>query len=153
MILDHIAYRVKNRLAAVAWQKRLGYIEETVFVVPFEDGSEAHCSVLIQGMGPEVFISEGTPGSIVDRWVDARGGVGAVHHLAYQVASVQETMDKMQEEGVEFLSDKPLTCEGLVQVFTKPNPVTGIIYEFIERETKGFCVENVQDLMMSTDDD
>ena len=146
MILDHIAYRVKDRNAAVAWHKRLGYREETVFVVPFEDGSEAHCSVLVQDGGPEVFVSEGTPGSIVERWVGTHGGVGAVHHVAYRVESVQETMDKMRAEGVEFLSEAPLTCPGLVQVFTKPDPTTGIIYEFIERETKGFCEENVKDL-------
>jgi len=28
-----------------------------------------------------------------------------------------------------------------------------VIYEFIERETKGFCEENAKDLMMSIDDD
>ncbi len=100
-----------------------------------------------------MFISEGTPGSIVDRWVDIHGGVGAVHHMAYRVANVQDTMDQMRDDGVEFLSEKPLTCEGLAQVFTKPDPRTGIIYEFIERETQGFCIDNVKDLMESTDDD
>ena len=52
--------------------------------------------------------------------------------------------------GIEFLSDKPLTCPGLVQVFTKPHPVTGMIYELIERTDKGFCKDNVKDLMNST---
>jgi len=151
MILDHIAYRVKDRLAAVERHEQLGYNVETVFVVPFEDGSEAHCSVLVPEEGPEVFISEGTPGSIVDRWVDNHGGVGAVHHIAYRVDSVEEVMNDMLEKGIKFLSDKPLTCPGLVQVFTEPDPVTGIIYEFIERENEGFCVENVKDLMLSTD--
>lgn len=154
MILDHIAYRVKDRLAAVEWHRRLGYREETVFQIDFDDGSHAYCSVMVPvDSGPEVFISEGTPGSIVARWVEARGGVGAVHHTAYRVASVQQTMDEMRAQGVEFLSEEPLTCPGLVQVFTKPHPTTGIIYEFIERETQGFCQENVRDLMMSTDDD
>lgn len=153
MILDHVAYRVRDRLAAVKWHERLGYREGVVFIVPFEDGSEAHCSVLIPDEGPEVFISEGTPGSIVDRWVDKWGGVGAVHHMAYRVASVQDTMDQMRSEGVEFLPERPLICPGLVQVFTKPDPHTGVIYEFIERETKGFCEENVKNLMMSTDEE
>jgi len=153
MILDHVAYRVKDRLVAVQWHERLGYREGIVFIVPFPDGSEAHCSVLIPNEGPEVFISEGTPGSIVDRWVDRCGGVGAVHHMAYRVVSVQDTMDKMLEEGVKFLSEKPLTCEGLTQIFTKPDPRTGVIYEFIEREAQGFCVDNVKDLMESTDEE
>jgi len=154
MRLDHIAYRVKDRPAAVEKHKRLGYREETVFVIEFDDGSLAHCSVMVPLVGPEVFISEGTSGSIVDRWVDAHGGVGAVHHIAYESVNVQELMDELIAEGVEFLSDAPLTCPGLVQVFTKPDPTTGIIYEYIERHgAKGFCEDNVKDLMISTDDE
>lgn len=102
---------------------------------------------------PEIFVSEGTPGSIVDRWVQARGGVGGAHHFAYQVESVEEKMKEWQEKGwAEFASNRPLTCPGLVQVFTKPHPMTGIIYEFIERGEHGFCAENVKDLMISTKD-
>ena len=153
MTLDHIAYRVKDRLAAVEWHVTLGYREETVFVIDFDDGSKATCSVMIPEEGPEVFISQGTPGSIVDRWVDAHGGVGAVHHTAYRVDDVGLTMAQLGMKGVKFLSDKPLTCPGLVQVFTKPDPRTGIIYEFIERESQGFCQENVKDLMISTDEE
>lgn len=154
MSLDHIAYRVKDRLAAVKRHKQLGYREETVFTIDFEDGSQARCSVMIPPVGPEIFISQGSPGSIVDRWVDAHGGVGAVHHMAYQSINVQETMDELGAQGVKFLSDKPLTCPGLVQVFTEPDPVTGVIYEYIERQGKnGFCEENVRDLMESTDED
>lgn len=154
MRLDHIAYRVKDRLAAVKRHKQLGYREVTVFTIDFEDGSQANCSVMKGLSGPEVFISQGTPGSIVDRWVDAHGGIGAVHHIAYGTPNVQRLMDKLITEGVEFLSDAPLTCPGLVQVFTKPDPTTGIIYEYIERHgTKGFCEDNVKDLMISTDDE
>lgn len=153
MKLDHIAYRVKDRLAAVEQHRQLGYKQETVFQIDFDDGSRADCTVLVSDESPEVFISQGTPGSIVDRWVDSHGGVGAIHHLAYRVESVQQTMIDLDAKGIEFLSDKPLTCPGLVQVFTKPDPTTGIIYEYIERHGKeGFCKESVKDLMLSTDD-
>lgn len=102
---------------------------------------------------PEIFVSQGTPGSIVDKWVKARDGIGGIHHLAYQVESVEETMKKWREEGwAEFTTNEPLTCPGIVQVFTKPHPLTGIIYEFIERDEFGFCKENVKDLMESTKD-
>lgn len=104
-------------------------------------------------LAPEIFVSDGTPGSIVDRWVQARGGVGGIHHLAYQVESVEDTMGEWLEKGyAEFTTDKPLTCPGLTQVFTKPSELTGVIYEFIEREGQGFCEENVMDLMTSTAD-
>lgn len=104
-------------------------------------------------MPPEIFVSDGTPDSIVGKWVAARDNVGGIHHIAYQVESVEKTMEEWKSKGyAEFSSTKPLTCPGLTQVFTKPSQLTGVIYEFIEREEYGFCKENVQALMESTKD-
>ena len=71
--------------------------------------------------------------------------------MAYMVDSVAKTMEEWQAKGLaEFTSEQPLTCPGLTQVFTKPSELTGIIYEFIEREEYGFCKDNVRALMEST---
>lgn len=103
-------------------------------------------------VAPEIFVSEGTPESIVGKWVAARNGVGGIHHLAYQVDSVADKMQEWKEKGyAEFTTDSPLTCPGLTQVFTKPSALTGVIYEFIERGQHGFCKDNVKNLMLSTD--
>jgi catechol 2,3-dioxygenase-like lactoylglutathione lyase family enzyme len=102
---------------------------------------------------PEIFVSDGTPDSIVGKWVERRDGIGGVHHMAYQVESVEKTMKEWKEKGyAEFASENPLTCPGLTQVFTKPSQLTGVIYEFIERGEHGFCKDNVRDLMQSTKD-
>ena len=102
---------------------------------------------------PEIFVSDGTSDSIVGNWVAKRDNVGGVHHMAYQVDSVEKTMKEWKDKGyAEFSSDKPLTCPGLTQVFTKPSELTGVIYEFIERGEHGFCKDNVKDLMESTKD-
>lgn len=100
---------------------------------------------------PEIFVSDGSKGSIVGDWVAERGGIGGVHHMAYQVDSVEETMKEWREKGyAEFCSEKPLVCPGLVQVFTKPSELTGVIYELIKRDGNGFCEVNVKELMEST---
>ena len=104
---------------------------------------------------PEIFVSDGTPDSVVGQWVAARGGVGGIHHLAYEVESVKDTMTEWREKGyAEFTTQDPLTCPGLTQCFTKPSELTGVIYEFIERDSssQGFCKDNVKDLMESTKD-
>jgi catechol 2,3-dioxygenase-like lactoylglutathione lyase family enzyme len=102
---------------------------------------------------PEIFVSDGPDDSIVGQWVKARGGIGGIHHLAYQVNSVEKTMQEWREKGyAEFTTESPLTCPGLTQCFTKPSELTGIIYEFIERGEHGFCKENVAALMESTKD-
>ncbi len=100
---------------------------------------------------PEIFVSDGGPDTIVGKWVANRGGIGGIHHLAYQVKSVYDKMKEWREQGyAEFTSEKPFQCPGLTQVFTKPSVLTGVIFEFIEREDYGFCAGNVKDLMLST---
>lgn len=183
MKIDHLAFRVENKeKTANFFIECFGYrIDEDLpegFDITFEDGSMAKCLVLLPpekvskklpfktfmtdidtGIGqeyhlaPEIFISQGSPGSVVDEWVKKRKACGGSfhHHTAYQVDSVEQTMKEWQEKGyAEFTTEKPLTCPGLTQVFTKPSELTGIIYEFIERETNGFCKDNVKDLMNST---
>lgn len=181
MRLDHIAYRVKDRFkTAEFFINCFGYRLEPElpdgFKIDFEDGSSAKCLVLlppermsddapwkhlqmtgssqqVYHLPPELFVSDGSPDSVVGKWVAARDGVGGIHHLAYQVDSVRETMKEWQQKGyAEFTTDDPLTCPGLTQVFTKPSALTGVIYEFIEREAQGFCQDNVKDLMESTKD-
>ncbi|MBY0426154.1 MAG: VOC family protein [Cytophagales bacterium] len=181
MRLDHIAYRVADRhKAAKFFMECFGYrIPSDLpdgFDITFEDGTKALCYVLVPPekivdqvpwsqflvteeskrpfeyhLAPEIFISDGTEGSIVKEWVKARGGIGGIHHLAYQVESVEDKMEEWKRKGfAEFTTTDPLRCEGLTQVFTKPSALTGIIYEFIEREKHGFCRDNVRDLMKST---
>lgn len=102
-------------------------------------------------MPPEIFVSDGPPGSIVGDWVAARNGIGGIHHIAYQVGSVKEKMEEWKSKGyAEFSSDEPMKCPGLTQVFTKPSILTGVIYEFIERGEHGFCADNVKNLMLAT---
>jgi catechol 2,3-dioxygenase-like lactoylglutathione lyase family enzyme len=100
---------------------------------------------------PEIFVSDGPEGSIVGDWVKERNGIGGIHHIAYQVLDVAATMHSWKQLGyAEFLSNEPLECPGLRQVFTKPSELTGIIYELISRTGEGFCKDNVKSLMEST---
>lgn len=174
MRLDHVAYRVKDRFSTANFFIRaFGYrIAEDLpegFDIQFEDNTWAKCLVMLPPekmiadmpffvgdyhMAPEIFISDGSQGSIVKEWVDKRDGVGGIHHLAYQVDSVEKKMEQMKAEGFsEFTTENPMSCEGLTQIFTKPSALTGIIYEFITRDKQGFCKENVKDLMKSTKDE
>ena len=174
MRIDHIAYRVKDRHETVKFfTEAFNYRVADEFEIKFDDGSSAKCFALeppekVQCMpqrfvhmgvwdlhtAPEIFVSDGTPDSIVGKWVTERGGVGGIHHIAYQVDSVKNTMKDWKEKGyAEFTTDKPLACPGLTQCFTKPSSLTGVIYEFIERavNSQGFCKDNVKDLMESTE--
>ena len=178
MRLDHIAYRVADRKkTAQFFLDAFGYTIADDFELVFPNKETARCYALsppergkysdidfaqyFSGFthgpiqyhaSPELFVSEGTFGSAVGQWVMARNGVGGIHHLAYEVDSVEEQMEKWLKLGyAEFTTEKPMICPGLIQCFTKPSELTGVIYEFIQRRGKGFCRENVLDLMTSTE--
>lgn len=130
-----------EKLEGAPWQC---FLVDDKVIPPWLDKVEYHTP-------PELFISSGPAESIVGKWVAARDGIGGIHHLAYQVDNVQVKMDEWKEKGyAEFLSQEPLTCPGLTQVFTRPSELTGVIFEFINRGKDGFCAENVAGLMEST---
>lgn len=106
-------------------------------------------------MAPEIFVSDGDPDSIVGKWVKQRidSQSNLLHHIAYQVDDVKQTMDLWKQNGwAEFMTDEPIECPDLVQVFTKVHPLTNVIYEFINRGKYGFCSENVKKLMISSEE-
>ena len=133
--------------------KQAGWICKS-FISPDPNDPPSSAEPTTYHMAPEVFVSDGSPDSIVGEWVARRDNIGGIHHLAYQVDSVANTMKEWQEKGyAEFSSAEPMKCPGLTQVFTKPSELTGVIYEFIERGEFGFCKDNVQALMQSTKND
>lgn len=140
-----------DRDAALTSFTRIGYEVVDEFELTLEDGSTAKSFALKKPGQPEIFISSGPDGSKIHKWVTNRNGPGAVHHFAYSVINVQQTMDEWREQGVEFQTDRPLVCPcdiPLIQVFTKPDPSTGLIYELITRNGHpGFCAANVKRLM------
>lgn len=157
MKLDHIALRTKNRQAVVdQYTSLLGYFVVKTFKVPFDNNREndATCTVLrpnVLDSGPEVFISEG--GRVVNEWIEMFGQ--GVHHLAYLVDSVKDTMEEWAAQGIKFSSEAPMVCpeDGLVQIFTVRNAHTGLVYELIERPNgaANFCESSVKNLMLSSE--
>jgi 4-hydroxyphenylpyruvate dioxygenase-like putative hemolysin len=164
MKLDHVAYRVKDRHeAAQFFRLMFNYETGTEFDIEFDDGSKADCCVLLPPVkpevlvreGPEIFISDGSPGSIVGDWVEARNGIGGIHHMAYRTNEIDQTFEDWKEQRIEFLTDDIIDCpeDNLRQIFTKPlDYLGGVIIELIERGAKGFCQNSVKNLMESTKD-
>ena len=129
--------------------------EWEILLADKDEGEEADLNFIPYHAPPEIFVSDGPKGSIVGDWVMERGGIGGIHHIAYHVDDVEATMKEWQSKGyAEFYSDEPLQCEEtqLIQVFSKPSELTGVVYELINRSqsSQGFCEKNVKGLMEST---
>ena len=126
MRIDHIAYRVKNRHDTVRFfQEAFDYRISDEFEIKFDDESSAQCFALeppekIQcmphrfihmnvwdlHMAPEIFVSDGTPDSVVGKWVAKNNGVGGIHHIAYQVESVNSSIINNLEQKISLKDSK-----------------------------------------------
>jgi len=175
MRLDHIAYRVKDRDAAAKFLcDAFGYKIDESFLIFFDDEKKefAQCYSLVPiercgimdapsitrheynhlqyHMAPDIFVSQGTPGSLVDKWVEKHGN--NIHHLAYAVNDVAATMELWKKNKyATFTTDEPIESDDLVQCFTHPHPTMGVVYELIKRKAgRGFDTKNVKRLMEST---
>ena len=155
MNLDHIAFRVPDRESTVDHLfKMFEYELGAEFTIDFDDGSKAECKALVKPGLPEAFVSEGSPGSIVESWVQSTSnGQGGIHHIAYKVDDIDPIVKRWKSKCIEFLTDDVIDCpdDSLRQIFTKPqSQLGGLIIELIERGDKGFCQNSVKDLMNST---
>lgn len=180
MRIDHIAFRVANREAWAGVLKALGWKEQERFRIPLSDGSMADSIALVpqgtvDGWGSiltaesievadgrkqceyhlpaEIFVTDQHEPGLIDNWVDETGG--GIHHIAFEVEDVAAAMEEWKARGFEFTTDEPIICpeDDLEQVFTKPiKDGGGLIFEFIKRGSKGFCLDSIKRLMESTKD-
>ena len=173
----------KEKVADFYKSHPFNYKEAERFDIVFDDGSKANSIALvppevnkftsqreyvlrlpnignivpkstIYHLAPEIFVSDGEPGSLIDKWVKERNG-GGIHHIAYEVNNVEKIMKSLNAVGYEFTTEEPIRCpdDDLIQIFTKPiSFMSNIIFEFIQRGDKGFCLSSVKKLMESTND-
>jgi methylmalonyl-CoA/ethylmalonyl-CoA epimerase len=149
--VDHIAFRVESLDRAEAFYKGMGCEVADRFHIDFDDGTQARCIAMNAG-SIQIFVSEGIgEGGVVKEWVKKHGN--NIHHVAWEVDDLAREVEEARTRGVEFLSEKQIENEDLIQIFSRPDPDTGIIHELIQRKhpgAKGFATENVKRLMEST---
>lgn len=68
--------------------------------------------------------------SVIKRFL-ARRGEG-LHHIAFQVTDLDETVAACKSRGATFTSDKPVALEGLRAAFLRPEYLSGLLVEFVE---------------------
>jgi len=142
--IDHLAVAVEDLAAAQRWYSEvLGFrcVEHRTL-----EGTKSGMISAVMQAGPIVFVLvQGTnPESQVSRFIQ-RYGQG-VQHIAFQVRDIDRLVGGLTRKNLGF-STGIVDSPGLRQTFTKRNPETGVMLEFIERgEFPGFTDENVNSL-------
>ncbi len=128
--VDHVAIAVRDMEEAVTmYRDVLGF--EVVQRREVTGASTGMISTELNAGGFSIVLIQGTdPLSQVTRYVNEYGP--GVQHLAVEVDNVEQLSDRLRASGVKFATDV-IRGTGLIQIFTKRDPNSGMMFEFIER--------------------
>jgi methylmalonyl-CoA epimerase len=128
MGIHHLGIAVTDLDAAVATYERL-FGAELEHRARVEDQGVEAASLRIGESRVELLSSlgEDTP---VGRFLEKRGP--GMHHVAYQVDDVQESLDELAGEGAELIDSTPRAgLFGLEVAFVHPDAVHGVLSELV----------------------
>jgi methylmalonyl-CoA epimerase len=133
MTLDHVGIAAAGPEARALFEALLGAApyrvetveRENVTTVFFGDGGRA-------GAAPKVELLEtDAPDSPVGRFLASRGP--GVHHLAFEVPSLERAMARVRGLGLRLLADEPRAgADGKRIVFLHPKDTGGVLVELLE---------------------
>lgn len=128
--IHHLGVAVEDLDAALDTYRRFfGAVLEHREIVP-EQGVEA-ASVLVGDSRVELLASLGaeTP---VGKFLASRGP--GMHHVAYEVADVRQTITELESEGAELIDPEPRRgLFGLEVAFVHPDSLHGVLAEVVSR--------------------
>ncbi|HEV8578623.1 MAG TPA: VOC family protein [Thermoanaerobaculia bacterium] len=141
--IDHVAIAVPNLEESIKF-----YAEVLGFELKERRRTEGKHTAMVSAVlkaGPvTVVLLEGTsPESQVARFVEHFGA--GVQHLALGVQNLPEMAEELKEAGMEF-DTTVISSPGLRQIFSKRDPGSGMMFEFIERMGGDFSDQSVQQL-------
>jgi methylmalonyl-CoA/ethylmalonyl-CoA epimerase len=132
--IDHVGVAVENIDAAlILYRDQLGMplvhretVTEQGVDAALLDAGDSHVE-LLQPLGPDTAVGKFL----------ARRGPG-LHHLAYRVASVQETLDACAAAGLRLLDSQPrIGIRGSRVAFLHPASTGGVLTEIVQPAAEG----------------
>jgi methylmalonyl-CoA/ethylmalonyl-CoA epimerase len=127
--IDHVGVAVENLDAALTiYRDQLGMPLVHRETVP-DQGVDA--ALLDVGDGHLELLAPLSPETPVGKFISRRGA--GLHHVAYRVASVQETLDACRSAGLRLIDEHPRTgIRGSRVAFLHPASTGGVLTEIVQ---------------------
>lgn len=75
-----------------------------------------------------------SPDSTIAKFIEKNGGRGGVHHIAFNVNSVEEALAEASKAGIELIDKAPRKgAENLMIAFLHPKSTKGVLTEICEQ--------------------
>lgn len=144
--IDHITLAVPDLETAIApYVRMFGF---TVVERLETRGAKSGMLSAVLKLGGTTFVfTQGTsPESQVSQFVEHYGP--GVSHVAIAVSNVLGIIEQLKSAGVEFATGL-IESPGLLQIFTKRDPSSGLMIELIQRDGGTFAPSSVEKLFRS----
>ncbi len=133
--IDHIGIAVKSLADAVPlYEKLLGNPCYKTELVALE---KVNTAFFRMGQSKIELLESTDPNGVIARFIEKRGE--GVHHIAYEVASLETEIARLQKEGFVLLDEKPRPgADNKLICFLHPKKTSGVLVELcMENPVKG----------------
>lgn len=130
LVLHHVGIVVDDLDAAVARYASLGFAPAQRFSIPEQD---IVAVTLRAGAGWVELIHPTDPDGPIARFHGKRGN--GVHHVGYQVADLQATLEELTRKGVRLIDSVPRPgAHGWHIAFVHPESCAGVLTELVQTD-------------------
>jgi methylmalonyl-CoA/ethylmalonyl-CoA epimerase len=127
--LDHIAIAVPSLDEAVPFYRDVIGLPFMYFEEVADQKVRVACFDL-GGMRLEL-LQPTSDDSPISKFLASRGG--GLHHLAFRTEDVQQELDRVRQQGVRLIDEKPRTGAGNMQIaFLHPKSTQGVLLELTQ---------------------
>jgi methylmalonyl-CoA/ethylmalonyl-CoA epimerase len=127
--IEHIGIAVKNLEAANRLFSAL--LNESHYKVETVETEQVATSFFNAGESKIELLEATDPESPIAKFIEKRGE--GIHHIAFQVADILETMKRMKDAGFTLLSDEPRKgADNKLVCFLHPKSTNGVLVEFCQ---------------------
>jgi len=129
MIIEHIGIAVQD-LEPVERFYRLLFPKAEFYKESMPEADMEMLIIRCEGYKIELIkpLSDNSP---ISKFLEKNGD--GVHHIAFRVDDIEETMKRVSSEGIRLLTEKPYTgAEGYQVCFMHPKDTYNVLYEFCQ---------------------
>ncbi|MFY4775860.1 methylmalonyl-CoA epimerase [Metabacillus sp. RGM 3146] len=132
--VDHIGVAVRSI------EKALPFYKETlgmkVLGTETVDSQQVKVAFIVSGETKIELLEAQNEDSPISKFIEKRGE--GIHHVAYSVANIEESIKELTEQGIELIDKKPrVGAGGAMIAFLHPKSSHGVLTELCEKQKGG----------------
>lgn len=131
--IEHIGIAVKNLQEAIDYYEKI--LNLKCYKIEEVEDQKVKTAFFQVGQTKIELLESTSPEGPIGKFIEKKGE--GIHHLAFAVEGLQESLDLVSSKGVQLIDSKPRAgAEGLNIAFLHPKSTFGVLTEFCEKPKK-----------------